>query len=353
MNFWHRHCHHSLLIAHPVGDGNALELQNWGNALMDCGGDDRASQVLHSASARGMSEFLLTHLHADHYSGVTKQPASPKLSFDVDRVFLPALPLIGNRGLTENFSLALFATNAILGSKSGVPEQDLIDTFASLNPSGSTPSHTFLSKGDSFYLAGTTFEVLWPPRAVFGLVAKAAKTAVDKFNEAVERNKQAREIRDRLRDRASQAADRAAQHAAGEVVIEEEARDHDDSTDVEKDSLSEKLIPESLEAANKAIRAVANRLSLAFRCGSCLIHLGDLENAELNQVVTDLGQVNQFFGMVAAHHGTHFSHKMRSLRTLCLVVSNGTRRPNLNVGYRSIAVYIQETYVHGHCFLVF
>jgi ribonuclease BN (tRNA processing enzyme) len=353
MNFWHRRFHDSLLIAHPVGDGNALELQNWGTALMDCGGDDRALQVLHSASARGMSEFLLTHLHADHYSGITKQPAGTKLSFDVDHIFLPALPLIGNRGLTANFALALFTMNVLLGSKSGIPEQDLIDSFASLNPRDSKPSHTFLSKGDSFDLAGTPFQVLWPPRAVSGLVAQAAQEAVDEFEKAIGRDERAREIRDRLTEQASQAADRAEQHAANEVDIVDDAADSDASTDVEKDSESERYVPESLRSANRAIRDVANRLSLAFRCGSRLIHLGDLESAELNQVATDLEGATDFFGMIAAHHGTHFARNMNSLSALHLVVSNGNRRPHLKADYRKIASYIQETNVHGHSFLVF
>ena len=160
MIFWPSHNPCSLLIAHPVGDGNALELQSWGTALMDCGEDRGALQALHSASSRGMSEFLLTHLHADHYSGITKQPTGTKLSFNVDRVFLPALPLIQDRHLTAEFALALFTLNATLGDKSGIPEKDLIDGFAALNPSGNPPSHTFLSKGDSFDLAGAPFQVL-------------------------------------------------------------------------------------------------------------------------------------------------------------------------------------------------
>lgn len=360
MNFWHRRYSDSLLIAHPVGDGNAIELRNWGTALMDCGGDSRALQVLRSASARGMSEFLLTHLHADHYSGITKQPAGTKLSFDVDHVYLPALPLIENRDLTEKFALALFTMNSLLGGNSGIPEQDMIDTFKSLNPSESTPSHTFLAKGDLFDLAGTPFQVLWPPRAVSGLVAKAAKAAVEEFEEAIKQNEHAKKIREHLRDQASQAskraeqaADPAAQRAANDVVIVEDSDNHDDSTYVEENSEIDGEIPETLRRANKAIRDVANRLSLAFRSGSRFIHFGDLENAELNQVVTDLGRASDFFGMIAAHHGTHFSNKMKTLRVLHLIVSNGTRRPRLKAGYREIASYIQETNVHGHSFLVF
>ncbi|HCN05336.1 MAG TPA: hypothetical protein DIS79_06920 [Bacteroidetes bacterium] len=346
-------CHHAQLIAHPVGDGNALELNSWGTAMMDCGGDARAIQVLHSAAARGMSEFLLTHLHFDHYSGISRQPPGTKLPFDVDQLFLPALPLIKDHSLTENFALTLFTMNKILGGKSGIPEQDLIDGFTSLNPTSTSPSHAFLSKGDSFDLAGIPFQVLWPPRVASDLVATSAKNAIDVFEKAIENNEQAKEIRERLRDQAAQAARRAVQRADEHDDRSADASQEEDSTDNEEFIDGALEIPETLINANRAIRRVANRLSLAFRCGTRLIHLGDLERAELNQVVTDLGPAKEFFGMIAAHHGTHFSSKMNRLRALHLVVSNGSRRPNLQAGYRKIARFIQETNVHGHSFLVF
>lgn len=362
MNYWkwHGHCHCSFLIAHPVGDGNAIELQNWGTALMDCGGNNRALHVLKSASARGMSEFLLTHLHADHYSGVTKQPAGTKLASDVNHVYLPALPLIANRSLTAGFAQALFTMNALLGTKSGVPEQDLIDTLRSLNPSDSTPSHTLLSKGDDFCLAGTPFEVLWPPRVVSDRFTRAARKAVQEFEQAIEQNEKAKEIFNRLKEQATHAALRAedragsdAQREANDFVSDEGENHQEDATGVENDNEIDQEVPENLRRANKAIRRVANRLCLAFRSGSRLIHLGDLENAELDHVVTDLGRATDFFGMVAAHHGTHFSCQMKKLQALHLIVSNGTRWPKLKSDYREIANYIQETNVHGHSFLMF
>lgn len=350
---WHRRISDSVLIAHPVGDGNAIELQNWGTALMDCGGDSRAKRVLRSASARGMSEFLLTHLHTDHYSGVTKQPSGTKLSTDVEHVFLPALPLIDDRNLTMEFALALYTTNMILGNTSGIPEQDLIDRFKALNPLGITPSHTFLSKGDLFDLAGTPFQVLWPPRAVFGLVAQSARDAVDKFNQAIKNDEHAMQICRRLKESASTAAERASRYANNESDGVVDATDSDDPRPYEGEIDNSLDVPEYLREANRAIRSVANRLSLAFRCGSRLIHLGDLEKAELNNVVSDLGEATDYLGMIAAHHGTHFGCRMKKLSVLHLIASNGKRRPNIDRNYDKIASYIQETNVHGHCFMVF
>lgn len=359
MKYWHWHVHDSLLIAHPVGDGNAIELQNCGTSLMDCGGDYTAVQALRSASARGMSEFLLTHLHADHYSGVVKQPTGTVISYDVKHVFLPALPLIESFELTRNFALALYTMNVILGGKTGVPEQDLIDNFTSLNPGRTMPSHTFLSKGDLFDLAGTPFQVLWPPRAVSGLVSQAAKRAINDFNKAIESNRRAKKIRDRLIGLAVQAAKHAERQFKrdedslvqyGDDVADED--DEDSSFNVE-DNDNMQGVPDQLKSANRAIRGVANRLSLAFRCGSRLIHLGDLEKAELNQVVIGLGGATNFFGMIAAHHGTHFSSRMKDLYAQDLVVSNGKQRPNIKQGYREISHRIQETNIHGHSYLVF
>lgn len=359
MKYWRWHVHDSLLIAHPVGDGNAIELQNRGTAMMDCGGAYRAVQALRSASARGMSEFLPTHLHADHYSGVVKQTVGTKISYDVESVFLPALPLIQNVELTQRFALALYTMNMILGEKTGVPEQDLIDTFKSLNPRGHKPSHTFLSKGDLFDLAGTPFQVLWPPRAVSGLVSQAARTAVDEFEKAIESDERAKEICQQLKESAYQTAKHAKRHVKrdddslvdySDNVANED--DEDSSFNVE-DNDNMPGVPDQLKNANRAIRGVANRLSLAFRCGSRLIHLGDLEKAELNQVVIGLGGATNFFGMIAAHHGTHFSSKMTDLDAQHLVVSNGKQRPNIKPGYRNITCCIQETNIHGHSFLQF
>jgi len=305
-----------------------------------------------------MSEFLLTHLHADHYSGITKQLEGTKLSFDVDHVFLPALPLIKDCSLTQEFALALFTLNAILGRNSGIPEQDLIDKFTELNPSGSKPCHTFLSKGDSFDLAGTTFQVLWPPRAIYGLAAESAQTAVEEFNKAIEDDNKAKDIRDQLVKRAKQVALHAERYAKNECESDDHPTDDnggplDESTDRKKSSDIEGEVPEAIKKANKAIRGVANRLSLAFRCGHRLIHFGDLECAELNQVVTDLGTAKQYYGMIAAHHGTHFGSSMKNLRALHLIISNGKLRPKFKKGYFKIASHIQETNVHGHSFLVF
>jgi hypothetical protein len=352
-----------LLIAHPVGDGNALELESMGTALMDCGGDIRASEALHSASARGMSEFLLTHLHLDHYSGITSQTRGTKLSFDVKNIFFPALPLIDDQDLTKEFALALFTLNKILGSGSGIPEQDLVDKFLELNPNNTQPSHRSLLKGDVFNLAGVPFEVLWPPRSITGLVAKSARDAVAEFKSALEKNQDAAIIRDGLQNSAEIVAKRAwdlASHNNDSVDISE-AEDineaetlPDELTDDEGSNSTTPDLPTELVSANDSIRGVANRLCLAFRFGHRFIHLGDLERAELNKVAISIGQNSRFFAMIAAHHGTHFSKNMHSLRVANLIVSNGKKSmKNFDNNYNRIEELIQQTGKHGHCFFCF
>ena len=348
------------VIVHSVGDGNAIELSNGatGNsALVDCGGDNaKAIPVLLGASIRGATDFVLTHFHYDHYSGVSEQPVGTVLARDIDAIYVPALPLILDYKTTLDFAVALFALNKVIfGSMSEVAEKDLIDKFQNLNPSGMKPTLTFLSKGDSFNVAGTDFEVLWPPKYLNSSgIVKSVVEAVKAFDRAVEIDPRVRRALDEVRKWAEQTTQLAAERAKldeGRSAKEEEnirsTLESDDNFSVQEEPEDNSDLPTVIKEANKKIRGVANRLSLAFRSPGCFLHLGDLEDNEINVVAKDLYPKPYFCNVVAAHHGTHFGHKLAGITMCSLLVSNGTQRPQIDVRYRKISGRIQETNING------
>jgi len=352
-----------MVIAHPVGDGSSIEIigdLGSSSALVDCGGNDRAIEVLSHASVRGMNEFVLTHPHLDHYSGVTLFPTGKKLSRDVDHVFIPALPLLGSEEITFKFALALFALNFMLGSKTGVAEKDLLDQFVHMNPSGANPKVSLLALGDSFNLSGRQLEVLWPPLRASGILVQSVEEAIGAFENALQVDDMARKARDKVIVAAEEAAKGAASRAGHGDSGAEQPQLSDPVPEDEAKNICEEPglgfpvdVSDEVKAANEKIRSVANRLSLAFRSLGCFLHLGDLESYELSAVVNNLGKSTHYCSIVAAHHGTHFSARMSALTARTLLVSNGPKRHVIDPGYLKIANMIQETYRQGHCFAFF
>jgi hypothetical protein len=356
-----------ILVAHPVGDGSSIEIVEGPigpSSLMDCGGDMRAQQVLRESSGRGLDSFLLTHLHQDHYDGITKQPASQKLLSDVKRLFLPILPLVVDFDTTFLFARALYTINATLGSSSGIPEQDLIDRFTALNASGVSPIACFLKKGDRFELCGHNFEVLWPPAFVDGSILPSVIAAIKAFDEAVSLDPIAREVREHLTQKARMAAEMSAMMAEAlegpsppmtetldSLPHAQEVLEGGDATADDEPNSRELMLSPELRSASAKIRAVANHLSLSFRSGYSFIHLGDLCSRELEQVIRDLGICTFYSTLIAAHHGTHSCPRMRSLNAHTTIVSNGQgMKPYFSTDYKLISTTLQETLTQGHGF---
>lgn len=335
----------SMVLAHPVGDGNAIELIKFGSGMMDCGGDSRAEQVLLGASARGMRSFLLTHPHADHYSGVLSASKTKTLRQDVTQLFVPAIPFLGTRSITISFTAALYTMNALLGEGSGVPEEDLANAFKKLNPSGIQPAVRFLRQGDGFNMAGISFEVLWPPPDASDL-AKSAAAAVRIFQDAIQGQPEAKRIYENLRKHADDRIHEREQTTESLLLSSGEEFEVGEAGTQQCIPESDRL-SEQLQEANKAIQSVANRLSLALRSGCELLHLGDLEAGELRKVANGLRGQNVYRVLVAAHHGTHWSKKLAALRFQDCLVSNGPKMSSFYKKEYDQARFVQKTHAHG------
>jgi hypothetical protein len=99
-------------------------------------------------------------------------------------------------------------------------------------------------------------------------------------------------------------------------------------------------MPESLKAAERFLRGVLNRISLAFYEDNRFLFLGDLEREEIGYVIDDLKQKGKTFFryLFTAHHGTHWHDKIKEIRSKHILSSAGHERlKDYQIGFKEYA----------------
>lgn len=335
------------IVVPDIGDGlsGSIYTQTGEKVQLDCG----SQQSARIAYGRGMLRdkyrtnfFILSHFHSDHYNGLFEGVRAGH-HFPLEEVIMPVIPEFTRR--KEVFQ-CLFAMNMrVLGNDSGSMDYDFLSVINRL--SNNPTYYRRVKQGDEVVLGGTHFQVLWPPsRLTDDDILPSVEKALEKFSQALQQDKILGRIYRALDDEGD----------LENYLSQENIFGSENIINSEIPSLPEEPrdIPDITKEANKALRKVANRLSLAFRIDSQLLFLGDLESREIDKVIGYLEREERlyFSAMLTPHHGTHWGDNMPTLSCDVAVSSVGKKlfkyvKPNYKyIVRRHLITHLQGDVVH-------
>lgn len=306
------------MLLRDVGDGLNLIINNnnYHDLTVDFGGQENIDCFCFFHDS-----FLLSHFHADHYSGILNCNYH-HCHWDLDNFYLPRMPRFVE---SKNFFMCLLTMNIRISKKHPIQNSilDIVEKRLNRKPI----NFKAVSKGDIFLCGNSKYEILWPP---IELTEEEALTdirnAIKDFDEAKKNDSQLGEIYRRIYNIFSD-------RDIDEVSLSQQTEDYP-LTEFDGE------LSEIVKKANKSLRKAANRLSVAFRQDDNILFLGDLEKREIESVVKDLidNQNIVYDILIAAHHGTHWEMSLTKIGCdICLASVGQTLRGKINYEYNAIA----------------
>ena len=178
------------------GGGRRLAL------LIDCGTRQPAKEAVDGLDriaylpVRRPTKIVVTHLHSDHYNGLTllanTRPQSFMARIGLVQARLPRDPIV------RQFVPRLLVMDYYMGAVSGIPDLDLAASLTGL--SSDRLDREPRSKGERFEASGYTFDVLWPPRTLTSEMSGSVHRAVNEYEELAQDDPVLREALDRVRE---------------------------------------------------------------------------------------------------------------------------------------------------------
>jgi hypothetical protein len=300
----------------------------------------------------GPVTVVVTHLHADHFNGLTHlaqvglQLAKGTLTLVMAR--LPRHPEM------VAFVTRFYALELVLGEVSGIPDLDFANALIALSPTGF--DRLPRSRGEQFKAAGQTFDVLWPPRYLGPGVSKKVFAAVEAFDAlaakdpgiaaSLERVRQEESIMNTLKsddsDSGALSGDEADANEPSSDEVDTEISEGEDGGAYlhagprpgHVHSYDPRLNAEVRDAA-RAFREAANYMSLVFATpGRHLMSWGDAPQSVVKRIAkeeslggarSELGSWPRLHVALAPHHGSQgLTPRLRDGTTIC-VSSHGPR----------------------------
>ncbi len=337
------------LIVHDIGDGCHVDIYDDLYALkIDFGRSDvkkiEVDSFFHNYWWYKINAFLLSHFHNDHYNGLYAMigPSSCR-RVDIEVVYFPHQPVFNNSKIF--FKQLAFLNRISMGDHSKSPQYDLIRLISSIN-NRDTFKYRALSQGDKFYLSNNEIEVLWPPSTIQNkrFVASVEKV-ISKFDETLEKFPDLKRL--------------YIQFNQNENSLDSEGTIHTDEIEKIEEILEDRKILNSytdtqlkdISDLNTDFRGIANRISLALKCGGNLLFMGDLESGEINKVIKYLKSKHTFNHcniMITPHHGTNWGAKLMDIFIFHSISSNGREMIKyFKEDYKKISLTTHSTFLEG------
>ncbi len=196
-----------------------------------------------------------------------------------------------------------------------------------------------MSEGDAINLNGSVFEVLWPPRAILDYHAEIVRNALADFDKALKEDEETRRLYDLVKE-----------SYIWPYLEGGESEEKEEKANEERSTYSNKRkIPEIVKTANKSLSDAANHMSLVLCEDNRFLFWGDVEGFEIKRIVAQLAlrNRNNFYTVVAPHHGTHWHDSLRNMKYKWCVASNGKKLVSHTKPFKEISQRALSTFVNG------
>jgi len=297
-------------------------------------------------------QLVISHPHADHYSGLLRLAGTPPSQRQFPELVRPGGTLLYPRvPRTPDAQRVVYFLARLNEVISALPENALgrAVVATSSGPIGGVP----LKRGDEIELAGVPVDVLWPPEYLDERSGARLRNLVREYELIAE------EAAERGNDRLIRAAD-AVRESTEDLrlnellyAVPEEASDapsievDDDFSDESAEQGYRRFDDPAFEARLRQVRRSisrgANLMSLVFATRpQRYVFLGDLDQSLHPDIVPDL--VDQEHELIlSAHHGTHLSPELLRLQSRFVVSSVGPPRLDSKVRseYASIGTHLR------------
>jgi len=331
-----------------------------------------------------LESFILSHYHWDHYNGLIYMAKNGITFGDIAYhgscfVYFPAVPDIespeGKPSLPgSDIALALASLNATLTiyKYSFIYQHKYFVPVDFLGIMQKVVNQEFkfkpLSQGDIIEIRNDYLTILWPPKTVKNdeNIYKDVKSALESYKKALEVDPLLKNVDEFFRKSkivnyltpsSPEQSDRNVQlfYSSEELkkIRFELSGKETDETELKPSFIKDvqKSIPKATRDADKKMREVTNRLSLAFYKDDELLFMGDLGSSngsslDIQEVVNKLAQGNRtrFDVLITPHHGTHWDESMRKLKIGVAVSSNGLNNlKSLKSQYKEISEFHLST----------
>lgn len=299
----------------------------------------------------GFTEFVVSHPHADHYSGLLRLASRPTRDRDADLIqpggtfYYPMVPRSPD---AQRLVFFLARLNEVI---SHLPENVLGRAVAATShgPIRGCP----LTRGDEIELAGVRVDVLWPPLSLDERTTVRLRNLVREYEQVAE------EAAERGDERLIRAVEllreptddlRITERLYG--IPEEPERPSfsefdDDFLDDRERQRSPNLDDPGFYARLRRLRSSisrgANLLSLVLATRpQRYVFLGDLDESLHGEIVGDLVDEDHEV-LISAHHGTHLAPELLRLQSRFVVSSVGPPRLDRRVRaeYASIGTHLR------------
>lgn len=307
-----------------------LNMQNVGHGLnvyinetlmLDCGSHNLKkfiSKFNNATLNTKVETFVLSHLHYDHYNGISDTSKFPNLT----KFYIPGIPNVSSDpDIIINFYVLLLTIGSLLNNKIL-----LVDLFQKLTKSGNKVTCQFLYndlKGINLNLGSTSqFNIIWPPKNLDpdSTLIKRIDSVLNKFNDLKLPIYGFNDLRGIFRDILNELINNN-----GNLTL---THNYDKSWEevFKKFNALEISDKKTIERYDYILKKLADDLSIAFTMytseGQELLFLGDLRGARIKNALDEIPISGSRFKtniLLPPHHGTRWHNDMNKICSIyCL-----------------------------------
>ena len=300
-------------------------------------------------------KLIISHFHEDHINGFSKILGSyPKPYCSFDTIYYPKMPYMANTNSVCPQLLGLLVKAISLGVARIFSQTQYSNLYNFLNDVIASNSKILrfipVSRGCQIPCGQHTIEIMWPIQTTTTTINRKILDDINSlFQQALAQILPLNQIY----SFANSTLISATESFQNEFVFSNAfLRLYTQALSTIMNNKLSKKQKSLMSSAQKKIKDVLNKWSIAFMTDDNILFLGDLMATQINNVCNNfiVGNKQMIDVLVAAHHGTHNGYKLKKLCAQHAIASIGNRLFGTKEEAKSRVVYstIANTYATTH-----